>query len=174
VPAAYPSSYRPELRSPTSDILGLVTDEYFVSNTIGHLADDLSDDARFAHLTDAERTAVLAWVMDGTVRSDGVQGWIESYGLRSAEAVAALRDLGAFAHAVIVEEAFSLFPSSTSDDPDERLAAMNNWSAEDAHRWRELEDRYLALAKTDDLPDNYIAPYILARPDDFPQTIDEL
>jgi hypothetical protein len=50
-----------------------VANEYFVSNTIGYLTDDLSDDTRFAGLTDAERTAVLPWVMDRLIRTDGIQ-----------------------------------------------------------------------------------------------------
>jgi uncharacterized protein DUF4375 len=157
-----------------SGILALVTDEYLVGNTIGYLADDLSDDARFADLTRAERTAVLSWVMDRLIRSDGIQSWIESLGQRSAEAVTALRDLGTNAHAMIVEEALRLFPTAAAGDPDGRLAAMSSWSAEDVSRWRELEGRYLALAHADDLADNYIAPYIRARPGDFPQTIDQL
>jgi hypothetical protein len=154
--------------------LAVVTDEYFVSNTLGFLADDLRDDDRFADLTDAERTAVLPWVMDGLIRSDGFQGWIEALGQRSAETVTALQDLGANVHAAIVEEALRLFPTAASDDPGGRLAAVNNWSTEDVDRWRELEGRYIALACDDDLADNYIAPYIQARPDDFPQTIDQL
>lgn len=151
-----------------------MADEYFLSNTIGYLANDLSDDARFASLTDAEQTAVLPWVMDGLIRSDGIQGWIESLGQRSAETVAALRNLGADTHAVIVGEALGLFPGATSADPGHRLAAMNDWSDEDGRRYRELENRYLILVKADDLADNYIDLYIRPRPDDFPQTIDEL
>jgi hypothetical protein len=50
-----------------------VANEYFVSNTIGYLIDDLSDDTRFAGLTDAERTAVLPWVIDRLIRADGIQ-----------------------------------------------------------------------------------------------------
>ena len=154
--------------------LAVVTDEYFVSNTLGFLADDLCDEGRFADLTDAERTAVLPWVMDGLIRSDGFQGWIEALGQRSADTVAALRDLGADVHAAIVEEALRLLPTVALDDPGGRLAAVNNWSIEDVDRWRELERRYIALARADDLADNYIAPYIQARPGDFPQTIDQL
>lgn len=86
----------------------------------------------------------------------------------------ALRDLDANVHAAIVEEALKLFPTAASDDPGGRLAAMNNWSIENVDRWRELEGRYIALARGDDLADNYIGPYIQARPDDFPQTIDQL
>jgi hypothetical protein len=151
-----------------------VTDEYFIDNGIGFLSDDLGDDGRFGNLTDAERTAVLPWVMDRLIRCDGIQGWIEALGQRSADAVAALRDLGANAHVAIAEEAFRLFPTAAADDADERLAAMTSWAAEDVGRYKELERRYITLTQADDLADNYIAPYILARPDDFPQTIDQL
>lgn len=65
--------------------LAVVTDEYFVSNTLGFLVDDLPDDDRFADLADAERTAALPWVMDEIIRCDGFQGWIEELGHRSAE-----------------------------------------------------------------------------------------
>jgi hypothetical protein len=151
-----------------------VTDEYFIDNSIGFLTDDLRDDTRYAHLTAAERTAVLPWVMDRLIRSDGIQGWIEAFGQRSADTVAALRDLGANAHAAIAEEAFGLFPTAAADDPGKRLGAMTSWPADDVGRYRELEDSYITLAQADDLAGNYIAPYILARPDDFPQTIDQL
>jgi hypothetical protein len=77
--------------------------------------------------------------MDGLIRSDGVQGWIESLGQRSADVVAALRDLDADVHALIIEEALRLFPTSGLGDPNERLAAMNNWSGENPDRWSELE-----------------------------------
>ena len=51
---------------------------------------------------------------------------------------------------------------------------MNNWSTEDVDRRREPERGYIVLARGDDLADNYIAPYIQARPGDFPQTDDQL
>jgi len=125
-------------------------------------------------LADVERAAVLSWVLDGLIRGDGIQGWIESLGQRSDDAVAALRTLGAQAHAALLARAFALFPTRASSDAETRLSSMGSWTTEDVDDWRELEEQYLDLIKDDDLIDNYLRPFILAHPDAFPQTVEEL
>ena len=80
-------------------------DDYYVCNAVGHLVEDLNSDEQYMLLTEAQRTAVLLWVLDGLVRGDGVEGWIESLGQRSDDAVAALYRVGAAPHAVAFERA---------------------------------------------------------------------
>lgn len=99
---------------------------------------------------------------------------IEALGQRSAETVAALRDLRRGRARGDRRGGAQAIPPAASDDQGGRLAAMNNWSTEDVDRRREPERGYIVLARGDDLADNYIAPYIQARPGDFPQTIDQL
>jgi Domain of unknown function (DUF4375) len=149
-------------------------DDYFVSNAVGYLIEDLGDDERYAMMSDAQRTAALVWVLDGLIRGDGVEGWIESLGQRSDDAVAALRTLGASAQAAILDQAFQLYPTRAESDAEGRLAAVDAWSSSELHAWRDLEDRYLEVIKADDLIDNYVRPYIEARPEEFPQTVDDI
>jgi Domain of unknown function (DUF4375) len=162
------------VRAVSENIGDVSDDDYLVSNTIGFLVDDLGDDARYGVLADVERAAVLSWVLDGLIRGDGIQGWIESLGQRSDDAVAALRTLGAQAHAALLARALALFPSRASSDAETRLSSMGSWTTEDVDDWRELEEQYLDLIKDDDLIDNYFRPFILAHPDAFPQTVEEL
>lgn len=149
-------------------------DDCFVSNTVGFLSEDLSDDDRYILLSDAQKAAALIWVMDGLVRTNGIEGWIESLGQRSDDAVAALRALGATAHAEIFEQAVRLFPTRSASDADGRLTAVDGWSPTDVQVWREVEDRFLSAIAADDLIDNYVRPYVESRTEEFPQTVDDL
>ena len=135
---------------------------------------DLGDDAGYATLTEAERTAVLVWVLDSSVRGGGVQGWIEGYGPRSTDVVAALRLLGAAVHAELFEENVSLYPTREAADEDERLSCVDAWTQETDARSRDLEARLLQAMKADDLIDVYVRPFIEARPEEFPQTVNDL
>jgi hypothetical protein len=112
--------------------------------------------------------------MDGLIRGDGEQGWIESLGQRSDDAVAALRTVGPIAQAAILEQAFQLFPRLAEGDADGRLAAMDAWPPSEQRTGRDLEDRYLEKVKADDLIDNYVRPYVETHPKEFPQTVDDI
>lgn len=101
-------------------------------------------------------------------------GHVQCVAARSSWAVSACTAKARTRTRRLLRRRSGLFPTAVSDDLGERLTAMDNWSAEEADRWRELEGRYIALAQADDLADNYITPYIRARPDDFPETIDRL
>ena len=149
-------------------------DDYFVSNAVGFLAEDLGDDDRYMSLSDAQKAAALIWVMDGLVRTNGIEGWLESLGQRSDDAVAALRTLGATAHADIFDEALHLYPTRSASDAESRLAATDGWSSTDVQVWREVEDRFLRAIKADDLIDNYVRPYVESRTEEFPQTVDDI
>jgi hypothetical protein len=152
-----------------------VSDEdYYVSNAVGYLVEDLNSTDAYESLTEAQRAAALVWVLDGLVRGNGIEGCIESLGQRSDDAVGALRMVGAVAHAAPFERAVALFPTRTLGDADSRLSAMAAWTADQTHAWREAEREFLAKAKQDDLIDNYVRPFIANRPTDFPQTVDDL
>jgi hypothetical protein len=84
-----------------------VEDEYLVQRAVECLVDDLDDDAAFQSLTLEERAVALAWVLEGLVSCDGFEGWVESLGQRTSDAVAGLRLLGADAHAALLEQAVS-------------------------------------------------------------------
>ncbi len=126
-------------------------DDYFVSNSVGHLIGDLDSEEGGGRLTTAERTATLLWVMHGRIRIDGVGGWIESHGQHSDDAIAALRLVGATEYASTLERAFALIPTREADDPDTRLSAMDSWTPEQAEAWRRAEDEYFAITRRDDL-----------------------
>jgi hypothetical protein len=149
-------------------------DDYYVSNTTGYLVEDLYSDERYTLLTEAQRTATLLWELDGIIRGDGIEGWIASLGQRSDDAVAALHRVGAVSHAVALEPAFALFPTKTFPDTDDRLSATRTWTDDQARVCRSAEDAYLSKVKDDDLIDNYVRPFIAHRPEDFPQSVEDL
>jgi hypothetical protein len=149
-------------------------DDYYVSNSVGYLVPDLDSEDAYQSLSDAQQVATLVWVLDGIVRGNGVEGWIESLGQRSDDAVAALRRIGAHAHAAPFERAVALFPTRNLGDADSRLSAVESWDPAQVRSWREAEDAFLAEAKDDDLIENYVRPYIARHPKDFPQTVDDL
>ncbi len=149
-------------------------DDYFVSNAVGHLVYDLDSDERYALLTQGQRTAALLWVLDSLIRGDGIEGWIESLGHRSDDALAALRAVGAGAHAAHLERAFALFPTRRLNDAEARLSAANSWTPDQVRSWRRAEDAYLTAVTTDDLIDNYVRPFIASHPHDFPPSVEDL
>lgn len=100
-------------------------DDDFLSNAVGYIIEDLGDDEPYALMSDAQRIAVFVWVMDGLIRGDGIEGWIESLGRRSGDAVAALRTLGTSAQAAVLDQAFQLYPTRAESDADGRLAPVD-------------------------------------------------
>jgi 3-methyladenine DNA glycosylase AlkC len=148
-------------------------EDYYVQNAVGHLVDDLNDDASYELLSEPERWAALAWVANGLIACDGIEGWIESLGQRSDDLVHGLREVDAWRHAAIVESASELFATRNAPDADARLAAMHAWSAAEESRCRGLEREFFALCKRDPL-DPYLRRYIATHRGEFPMTVDDL
>ncbi|WP_377639622.1 hypothetical protein [Oryzobacter terrae] len=157
-------------------------DDYFVENTLGWLARDLDDDDGYDSLTEPERTATLAWVLDRTLRSRGIVGWVTGHGPRSDDALAALRAVGAGAHADALEPGLQAYPDRADPDPEARFGpaegegtgeagAATPVDSEAAHR---AESAYLALTRRDDVVERHVRPFIEQRPKDFPQDVDDL
>ena len=148
--------------------------DYYVSNAVGYLLDDLYPDDRYAQLSDVERAAILVWVLDGRIRIDGLGGWVESDGPRTADALVALQTVGAVAYSALLVEAFALLPTKTAGDADERLSGMDSWTTEESRAWCNAEDAHFALLRQDDLIDNYLRPFVASHPEDFPISVEGL
>ncbi len=152
-------------------------DDYFVENTLGWLARDLDDDDGYDSLTEAERTATLVWVLDQTLRSGGIEGWVTGHGPRSDDAVAALRAVGAGSHADALEPGLLLYTDRAAADPEARLGSTETGetgATVDTDAARSAESAYLTLTRRDDVVERYVRPFIVQRPKDFPQDVDDL
>ena len=158
-------------------------DDYFVENTLGWLARDIDDEDGYDSLTEAERTATLAWVLDQTLRSGGIEAWVTGHGPRSDDALAALREVGAGRHADALEPGLRLYGDRADPDPEARLGSAEATEASgsseaatpvDTAAARRAEAAYLALTRRDDVVERHVRPFIVARPKDFPQDVDDL
>ena len=149
-------------------------DDYFVENTLGWLARDIDDDDGYDSLSEAERTATLAWLFDQTLRDGGLERWVTRHGPRSDDALAALRAVGADGHADAIEPGLLLYADRAAADPDSRLGTGDEGTAVDTEAARRAESAYLALTRRDDVVERHVRPFIVERPKDFPQDVDDL
>lgn len=149
-------------------------DDYFVENTLGWLARDLDDEDGYDSLTEAERTATLAWVVDQTLRSGGLDAWVTAHGPRSDDALAALRAVGAQAHADALEPGLLGYADRADANPEARLGTDETRTAADVEAGRRAESAYLAATRRDDVVERHVRPFIEQRPKDFPQDVDDL
>lgn len=129
---------------------------------------DLDDPVRLAALTQAQQAVTLAWALRWRVANDGFEGWAESYGPITDLAARGLDAMGATAYARIVAEVARWAPAVAEDHPE------NDEMYEAVARLRTLSEQFFDLVKEDDLIENYVAPFVLTRREDFPLTVEDL
>jgi hypothetical protein len=144
-------------------------DEYLVENTLGWLVDDVDQDETYAMLSDSERAAVLALMVDRTVRAGGIEEWIAAHGPRCEDTIQALHRIGAHAHGDFLQSGFALFPDRLDADPQTRLQAMRSWSPAHVDMYQQAEDGYLDAAGRKDIVDRFLLPFIDEHITDFPR-----
>jgi hypothetical protein len=59
-------------------------------------------------------------------------------------------------------------------DAEDGLSVIRSWTADQVRIWRNAEDEYLSKTTVDDLIENYVRPFIANRPEDFPQSVEDL
>ena len=121
----------------------------------------------FSAMTEGQRAVAFAWVLSGLVDNGGWPSWVESAGHWTAEARAALVFLGAVEYLPLLDEVLRLYPSAAADDPDVRLSASEQWTAEEATRAESLGESFYRLSEAGDLVVHHAARYVAAHPDEF-------
>ena len=121
----------------------------------------------FSALTEGQRAVAFAWVLSVLVDNGGWASWVESAGHRTAEARAALRYLGAVDYLPLLDEVLRVYPRAAANDPDVRLSASEQWTAEEATRDESLGESFYRLSEAGDLVVHHAAGYVAAHPDEF-------
>lgn len=143
-------------------------DDYEVENHVSWLLDDFNDAGGYDLLSDAQRAACLIWTMRWSVSNGGYASWVEAYGPRTPDLIAALALVGASPYVSIVGDVALAAPSLAALDEESRLV-----NASAAHL-SELDQRFFDLNREQDLLDTYLRPLLRTHRQDFPTTIDDL
>ncbi len=143
-------------------------DEYEIENHVTWLLDDFNDPDGYDSLSDAQRAACLVWTMRWTVSNGGYQSWVETYGQRTRDLIEALSLIGAEPYAGLVRDVVLAAPSFEAADEESRLADIST------PQLTELDERFFALNRDEDLLDRYLRPFLRTHHEDFPSTIDDL
>lgn len=123
-------------------------------------------DGGYADLNHAERVFVCVWELDATVQEGGLtQYFIDACGDHSADAVEALREIGAKRIAKLLERARRVFPGGRpSSDREERDVLLLERADDLEAKLQKLDEEYLEYP--DDVTD-LLSAYVAFSRDEF-------
>lgn len=98
----------------------------------------------FENLNKAEKTFLFVEMLEAEINNGGFdQYFFNSSGNYAAETLEALKKIGAFKTAQIVEEAYSYFPENPiPKDNEKRQELLENIDEQTSEKWSQLEDKF--------------------------------
>jgi hypothetical protein len=98
----------------------------------------------FENLNEAEKTFLYIGMLEAEINNGGFdQYFFNSSGDYANEALEALKKIGAFKTAKIVEEAYRYFPENPMPkDNEKRRELLENINEQTSEKWTQLEDKF--------------------------------
>ena len=137
-----------------------------LARRVGPLFDRV-EAAGLSSLTGPERVLFSVWGAGGQIENGGFdQFFYNSSGDYAAEALDGFRAIGAVGKAVVIEQAFALFPGSALPrDRDERIGALNALIAKAGEDvFQRLDEAFYAIPED---VDALLAAYVQAHNDEI-------